>query len=98
MRTRADSVGTASAVESDTVELNSDALITGAAPQPAAAGVVREPGQDRRPDLPGVRPRRPDAPAIRAGNPPEARRPACASVPGAVALPGCEPPPSQPHG
>jgi len=42
--------------------------------------------------------RPPGGRATRAGNPREARPAACASVPGAVASPGCEPPPSQPHG
>ena len=48
----------------------SDALIPGAAPQPAAAAVVRLPGQDRRPNPPGVRQQLPDGHATRAGNPP----------------------------
>src|ERR1035438_7271479 len=92
MKNRAANVGTASSAE-----LISDALILGAAPQPAAAAVVQGPGQDRRPDPPGVRERPPDERAPRVGNLREARRDACASVPGAVALPGCEPPPSRPH-
>src|ERR1700751_3794652 len=92
IRSRAAIVCTASSVE-----LIFDALITDA-PQPAAATVVRAPGQDRRLDPPGLRQRLPDEHAPRASNPRVGRQVARASVPGAVALPGCAPPPSQPHG